>query len=191
MSRICDICHEPYSRKGQPVVCTTCDERILAFFIDRGYTKSSARKIVPQAIPHVRDQGWDILPELVSTIRVAKPASMKVEKAPIPIDPVGKYITMVQDFSSAVACAKFNKDVIDKEAAAKKAAIDEDLGRIKVRLDEFTRINAGIIEPFLKALAAPVLEQKEIEKTRQQHADEAEAADAKRAEMRKEMVNSS
>lgn len=196
VEHVCEICKVRFtvtSGRGRSPLCIECQGRIDTALRDAGYKSVRIKRAKWIDIIQERgEEGWDMLDGLE---RKRKPEDvMKVKQVAtptpaLPTDPLGRYVAMVQDYSSAVACASAEKAAIDREAEAAKDKVDENIGRLKARLDEYTRINAVVLEPFIKALAQPVIDQKEIEKTRQQHAEEAARAEESRRANRAEMVN--
>jgi len=186
MTGLCKICEAPINRHGRALTCSACADEIYTILTRRGFNKKWILNRMHDIIDTVKVKGMDVL---VTYGEGSTPATKK-KSTPEPIDVMGKYIAMVREYTTAVASAKSEKARIDEEAMKAKDKVDENLGRLKARLDEYTRLNASTVEPFIQSLAKPVIEQKEIEKTRQQHADEAAAAAARRAEIAKEMRES-
>lgn len=186
---VCVTCKERFDvtiGRARAFTCIPCQDRIDKALRSVGYTKESAKTQRLAVIDRVREEGWAVLDTLSkrasTTTRVPK-----VEKPIAAGDVLAQYLARITAWREAEATAKVEKARIAKEA--ERACLNEDkkVDAAKARLDEFSRINAAALKPILLAMAAPIKEQEEIERQRQEHARQSEEAAARRAEMVKEM----
>lgn len=112
---VCSICKERYEvtvGRAKGTTCIPCQKRVDDALKRAGYTGSSAKSARPDMICKVREGGWEVLDTIEKRASHGTKPVAKMEKAPMPVDPVGRYIALVQEFSSAVACAKIEKAAI-------------------------------------------------------------------------------
>lgn len=186
---VCTICKERFEvtlGRARALTCVPCQERIDGALINAGYTKESAKTHRLAIIARAREEGLDAV---LATIMKRGSTIPKVEKA-IAGDVLTQYLQRVTAWREAENSARFEKQAIQEEADRQVAAVDKKVAAAKASLDSFTKVNADALKPILQAMAAPLLEQEQIERTRKQHAEEAAVAEASRAETRRMLVES-